>query len=117
MIDALDMHDRIQVTYQFDTRRHTFAAIGLLAVLNAADIVLTRMILAHTGVRAEANPVARLLLVDFRVEMAKVLILVALGVRVVRSRASNLNVLCLAWGVVGFYVMTVAVNAMILASL
>ncbi len=98
-------------------RRRIFAALVALACLNLADIVLTRLVLAHTGVAAEGNPLARLLLTDYRVELVKAAILCGLGYRIVRSRSTSQNLLCACWAAVGYYVMTVAVNAMVLASL
>lgn len=95
--------------------RASLIGVALLAVLNVADLVTTRLVLHHAG-GVEANPAARALLSGHRVEIVKLTILVLLVWRVVRDRAS-LPWTCLVWLAVGYYTLAVVSNALVLSAL
>ena len=87
-------------------------AVAVIAVLNLADIVTTRLVLAHTtGV--EANPLASALLTGGRVGLIKAAVLVVLIYRVPRRRPT-VAFHAVLWFVAGFYFLTVVSNLLVL---
>jgi hypothetical protein len=88
-------------------RRTIVIPVALLAVLNLADVVLTRLALAAGAV--EVNPLARILLAGGRVELLKVAVLCALALRAARRRPT-LAFAVACWTVTGAYAMVVASN-------
>jgi hypothetical protein len=94
-------------------RRMTVLPVALLAVLNLADVVLTRVALAHGAV--EANPLSRALLDSGRVELAKVAVLCLLALRMARRRPS-LRLAAACWIALGAYLMVVLSNVYVVWS-
>jgi hypothetical protein len=90
-----------------ERRRAALVALGLLLVLNVADVVVTRLLLDRGGV--ELNPVADELLASNLALVTKVLVVALLTVHVVRQ-APRLIVLCFMWLVVGVYLFVVVIN-------
>jgi len=86
------------------------AVVGLatLAVLNLADVVLTRLFL-HRGL-PEGNPIGRVLMSSGSALVVKLGLVGALAARAARRRVS-LVLVCATWAVVGVYVLAVVVNA------
>ena len=96
------------------SRRTAFVPVVLLGLFNLADVVLTRYGLAHGAV--EANPLARHMLSGGRVELAKVVLIALLCLRIEHRRPTfAMAVAC--WAAVGAYAMAVFSNAIVLASL
>jgi hypothetical protein len=87
-------------------------AVAAIAVLNLADILTTRMVLAHTS-GVEANPVASALLAGGRVGLLKAGVLLALIYRVPRRRPT-VAFHAVLWFVAGFYFLTVVSNLLVL---
>lgn len=95
-------------------KRFTVVGVVLLAVLNAADAVTTKLILAKVPVGAqEANPIAQLLLSGRRLLFVKLAIVALLGMAVLRDRP-RLGLLIGVSVVVGFYATAVVSNVLIL---
>lgn len=92
-------------------RRVTLGAVVALVFLNAADVVTTRMLLAHSAV--EANPLSALLLASQSLLWAKLLLLALLGVKVIRSRP-RLGVMAIASFAAGIYATAVISNLLVL---
>lgn len=94
-------------------RRLSVAGVGLLAVLNGADAVTTRMVLDRTppGV-TEANPLAGVLLATGSLLAVKLAVVAVLGVVVLRSRP-RLGVAVTAWAAAGMYLAVVISNLLI----
>ncbi len=90
-----------------ELRRAELVALGLLFVLNVADVVITRLLLDRGGV--ELNPLADRLLASNTTLVVKVGIVVALAVRALRQ-PPRLIVVCFIWLVVGIYVLAIALN-------
>ena len=92
---------------EVELRRAGLIALGLLFVLNVADVVVTRLLLNRGGV--ELNPLADHLLASNATLVVKVGIVVVLALRL-RRRPPGIVVLCFMWLVVGVYVLVVVVN-------
>lgn len=92
-------------------RRVTLAAIGLLVVLNGADVVTTRLLLAHRA--AEANPLSSLLLAGQSLLWVKLAILAVLGLKIIRSRP-RLGIMGVACFAAGIYATAVLSNLLVL---
>jgi len=90
-----------------ELRRAGLTALGLLAVLNLVDVVITRLLLAQGGV--ELNPVADRLLASNTTLLVKLGLVAALAVHFVRH-GPRLIVVCLMWLVTGFYVLAVVID-------
>jgi hypothetical protein len=90
-----------------DLRRAGLTALVLLAVLNVADVVITRLLLSRGGV--ELNPLADRLLASNTTLVAKLAIVVALAVHFVRH-GPRLPVVCLMWLVCGLYTCVVIID-------
>jgi len=86
-------------------------AVAVIAVFNLADIVTTRAVLARGAI--ESNPLASFLLTGHRVELVKVMVLLALIYRVPR-RTPTIAFHALLWFVAGFYALTVLSNLLVL---
>jgi Domain of unknown function (DUF5658) len=86
--------------------------LAVIALLNLADILTTRVVLAHTGA-TESNPIASALLAGGRVGLLKGGVLLALILRVPR-RAPTVAFHALLWFVAGFYFLTVVSNLLVL---
>jgi hypothetical protein len=103
-------------------RMSTALMIALLALvfLNFADVVTTRWILAigpHNGVAGvEADPISRLLLNGYRVEIIKIVLLSLAERRRSRMRVS-VGMVCAGWFVAGVYGMVILNNVMALNKL
>ena len=87
-------------------------AIAAIAVLNLADIVTTRVVLAHSNA-TESNPLASALLAGGRVGLIKAGVLLALILRVPRLRPT-VALHAVLWFVAGFYFLTVVSNLLVL---
>ena len=95
-------------------KRFTVVGVVLLAVLNAADAVTTKLILTKVPAGArEANPIAELLLSGRRLLFVKLAIVALLGMAVLRDRP-RLGLLIGVSVVVGFYATAVVSNVLIL---
>lgn len=92
-------------------RKLTVVAIVLIALLNGADVLTTRLVIARSGV--EANPLAGVLLSNGALLWVK-LIIVALAALVAVRIAPRLGVLLMAWFVAGVYATAVLSNVLIL---
>ena len=88
--------------------------VAVLVLLNAADVVLTRIGLARGAV--EANPLARALLGGGRVELAKLALLLLLTLRV-QQRRPTLRFAVACWVAAGAYAMVVASNVWVIWAL
>jgi hypothetical protein len=87
-------------------------AVAAIAVLNLADVLTTRAVLAHTGA-VEGNPLAAALLTGGRVEYIKAAVLAGLILRVPRRRPT-VAFHAILWFVAGFYFLTVVSNLLAL---
>jgi hypothetical protein len=90
-----------------ELRRAGLTALALLALLNIADVVMTRLLLSRGGV--ELNPVADRLLASNATTLAKLSIVAILTIHFVRH-GPRLIIVCLMWLVAGVYVCVVMVN-------
>ena len=90
----------------------TAVAVAAIALLNLADIVTTKIVLAHTGA-TESTPLASALLSGGRVGLIKAIVLLALIVRVPRRRPT-VAFHAVLWFVAGFYFLTVVSNLLVL---
>jgi hypothetical protein len=96
-----------QTTVTLD-RRATVLPVAVLAVLNLADVLLTRIGLRLGAV--ESNPVARVLLVGGHVQIVKAGLICLLALRMAHRRPTlRLAITC--WAVTGAYAMVVVSNA------
>lgn len=89
----------------------TLVALGLLAVLNGADVVTTHMLLVHRGV--EANPLSSVLLASQSLLWVKLGLVALLGLKVVYSRP-RLGVMGAACFAAGIYATAVLSNVLVL---
>jgi len=98
-------------------RQMTVAGIIVLAVLNGADAVMTRVLLNHTakGV-VEVNPLAGVLVADGTLLYVKLAIVATLGVAALWDRP-RLGFLIGVWLVVGLYSAAVLSNTLLLRAL
>ncbi len=92
-------------------RAVTLAAIVALAALNVADVVTTRLLIGHRGI--EANPLASLLLSSRDLLWVKLALILALALKVVRSRP-RLGVMGAACFAAGIYATAVLSNLLVL---
>ncbi len=99
--------ERGEVGMAADLRRWSFVAIGLLGVLNVADVVLTKRFMS-AGL-TEGNPLMAGLVQDWRMGAVKALILGGLFLKAVTSRPSVARA-CLLWAGVGVYALASYVN-------
>lgn len=83
-------------------------ALVLLGVLNVADVVTTRLLLARGGI--ELNPLADQLLASNLTLVMKLGLVVALGIHFVRT-GPRLVTICFMWLVVGIYLAAVVINS------
>lgn len=90
-----------------ELRRAGLVALGLLFVLNVADVVVTRLLLDRGGV--ELNPLADQLLASNSALLAKLAIVLLLTLHVLRQ-PPRLIVLCFMWLVAGVYAFVVVIN-------
>ena len=90
-----------------ELRRAGLTALGLLAALNIADVVITRLLLSRGGL--ELNPVADWLMASNVELAAKLAIVAALAIHFVRH-GPRLTVVCLMWLVAGFYTAVVVID-------
>jgi len=90
-----------------DLRPAGFVALGLLLVLNVADVVITRLLLDRGGI--ELNPLADHLLASNTTLLTKVLLVAALVVRL-WHHPPRLVLVCFMWLTVGVYLLVVVVN-------
>ena len=90
-----------------ELRRAGLTAIVLLAMLNVADVVITRLLLARDGV--ELNPVADRLLASNLALVTKLGIVAALAIHFVRN-GPRLSTVALMWLVTGIYVCVVVLG-------
>lgn len=92
-----------------------FAGLILLAALQGADLVTTRMLLTHAHT-LEANPASRVLLRYYQVDVIKAVIVALLLVRAAGSRPT-VAWACSVWFVCGYYVMAVLGNGLVLVAM
>lgn len=88
-------------------RRAGVVAVVILGILNVADVVITRLLLARGG--TELNPLADRLLASNTALVVKLGIVAMLAVQLARARP-QLPVVCLAWLVVGVYSVVVTID-------
>jgi hypothetical protein len=89
----------------------TIVALGLIAVLNGADDVTTRLLTARKAV--EANPLAGFLLSNGNLLWVKLGLVAVLGAVAARV-PPKLGVLVMSWAVLGLYAAAVLSNVLIL---
>jgi hypothetical protein len=90
-----------------ELRRAGLTAIALLAMLNIADVAITRLLLARDGV--ELNPVAERLLASNLALVTKLGIVATLAIHFVRH-GPRLSAVALMWFVAGVYVCVVVLG-------
>lgn len=90
-----------------ELRRAGLTALVLLAMLNVADVVITRLLLSRGGV--ELNPLADRLLASNTTLLAKLALVVALTLHFLRH-GPRLPVVCLMWLVCGVYMCVVVID-------
>jgi Na+/proline symporter len=90
--------------------RLVLGAFAVLAVLNCADVVLTRIVVAKVGAGAESNGVARAMLSGYRPEIIKLVVLSGLIWRTVTRPRVTAAWLAAVYSVVGVYAVTVFLN-------
>lgn len=90
-----------------ELRRAGLTALALLAILNVADVAVTRLLLARGGI--ELNPVADRLLASNTTLVVKLGIVAALWLHFVRH-GPRLLVICVMWLVTGIYVLVVIID-------
>jgi hypothetical protein len=114
---AFDLRLEHRGTTRAQVSRTTIAAAALLAVLNVADVITTRMVLSYPHA-IEQNPVARALLGNFKIDVFKVAVCAFLAFKTLRSPANaTVKWACSLWFVNGYYVMTILNNILTLAAL
>jgi hypothetical protein len=109
VIDARD----VSMNRRADDRtmpRLVLCAFVVLALLNTADIILTRMVVAKVGPGAESNGVARALLSGYWPEIIKLMVLGGLIWRTVTRPKVTAAWLAAVYSVVGIYAVTVFLN-------
>ena len=89
-------------------RRAVLWGLGVLAVLQAADVMLTWALLANDG--AELNPVGRALIGSGGAIVAKFSIVAMLLALVLTRPFVRMGFVCAVWAVTGIYVAVVAMN-------
>jgi hypothetical protein len=89
-------------------------AVGILAILNVADLITTRMFLDR-GFQ-EGNGLSSALLQNGTMPWLKTAILVGLGWSAVKA-PPKLGATCAMWFVTGLYAMVITVNTLALLSL
>jgi hypothetical protein len=89
-------------------RRAVIVGLGLLAMLQLADVLLTWALLANNG--AELNPVGRALIGSGGAIVLKFAIVAGLLVLVLARPFVRLRFVCAVWAVTGIYVAVVALN-------
>ena len=101
-------------------RRSAVVAVAALAVLNLTDVLSTTIALSlsgQDGIRlVEGNPLARLLIPNGRVEVVKVVVIVALVLNTVRKPVT-VGIHAALWGVVGIYTATIVNNLAAIATI
>ncbi|HUY06460.1 MAG TPA: DUF5658 family protein [Acidimicrobiales bacterium] len=98
-------------------RQMTIAGVIVLAVLNGADAVTTRLVLNHaTSGAVEANPLAGILLAAGTLLYVKLTIVAVLGLAALWDRP-RLGFLIGIWLVTGMYAAAVLSNVMLLRML
>ncbi len=90
-----------------ELRRAGLLAIGLLAVLNVADVLVTQLVVRRGG--EEMNPLVRDLLESNGALGLKLAIVALLAVDFL-FRRPRLVILCALWLVVGFYMAIITIN-------
>lgn len=93
--------------------RLVFAGLLALVALNTADVVFTRLVVAHVGVRAESNPLARAILGGYKPEAAKLFVLAALIYFTVTRPKVTVGWLASVYTVVGIYAAATYVNYLV----
>jgi hypothetical protein len=86
----------------------TLLGLGVLAVLQAADVFATWALLAHDG--AELNPVGRALIGSGGAIVVKFAIIGALLALVISRPVVRMSFVCGVWAVTGIYVAVVGMN-------
>jgi hypothetical protein len=94
-------------------RQLTLAAFVVLAALNVADVLTTRMVLAH-HVASEANPLAGALLGNGTILWVKLFCVLALALSTLKRSRPRVGMLLGAWVAVGLYAAAVLSNVLIL---
>jgi hypothetical protein len=89
-------------------RRAVILGLGVLAVLQAADVLATWALLANDG--AELNPVGRALIGSGGAMVVKFAIIGALLALVISRPLVRLGFVCGVWAVTGIYLAVVAMN-------
>jgi hypothetical protein len=89
-------------------RRAVIIGLGVLAVLQAADVLATWALLANDG--AELNPVGRALIGSGGAIFVKLAIIAALLALVLSRPLVRMGFVCGVWAVTGIYVAVVAMN-------
>lgn len=89
-------------------RRAVILGLGVLAVLQAADVLATWALLANDG--AELNPVGRALIGSGGAIVVKFAIIGALLALVVSRPLVRMGFVCGVWAVTGIYLAVVAMN-------
>jgi hypothetical protein len=89
-------------------RRAVILGLGVLAVLQAADVLATWALLANDG--AELNPVGRALIGSGGAIVVKFAIIGALLALVVSRPLVRMSFVCGVWAVTGIYLAVVAMN-------
>lgn len=89
-------------------RRAVILGLGVLAVLQAVDVLATWALLANDG--AELNPVGRALLGSGGAIVVKLGIIGVLLALVLRRPFVRMGFVCGVWAVTGIYVAVVAMN-------
>jgi uncharacterized membrane protein len=96
------------------TQRARYVAVVMIVVLNLLDLITTYVAIglgAHEG-----NPIVARMISSHLVIVAKVLVCGALiiGAHLANSRHSRVTLpgLCVAWAVVGLYLLTVVLNSL-----
>jgi hypothetical protein len=97
-----------------NVRRLAIVGVVLLALLNSADVVTTRLLLTHAAAGAvEANPVAKALLASGSLLWVKLGIIALLGIAALRDRP-KLGLLVGIWFTAGLYGAAVLSNILLL---
>ena len=89
-------------------RRAVILGLGVLAVLQAADVFATWALLANDG--AELNPVGRALIGSGGAIVVKFAIIGALLALVISRPVVRMGFVCGVWAVTGIYLAVVAMN-------
>ncbi len=89
-------------------RRAVILGLGVLAVLQAADVFATWALLANDG--AELNPVGRALIGSGGAIVVKFAIIGALLALVISRPVVRMSFVCGVWAVTGIYVAVVGMN-------